>query len=418
MANRKFMKHIKPYLILLGSLIMSSAFSQVLSLDSILNRIERHHPMLQEYSGRAKAMETYAGGARSWMAPMAGIGTFMTPYPGQNPEAMERGAVMVSFEQSIPNRSKLNASEQLLRARSGTFELQRKKVWNQLRFEARSAAFSLLIEREKISAIENQIGILQTAAKMEQTRLESNKGSLSSLYRAEARIAELQNMLAMAKSSEVEQQTILLGLIGMENSESVELTIGTPALPTVLLEPGESDLAAARSDVQEIDQQIRLMKLNQDLQRMQSKPEYKLRFDHMQPLGSTPVQFTAMAMVSIPIAPWSSGMYKSEVAGMNHEIGSMEKNREALIRDSKIMVRRMLIQISSMKDQVRRYEESIIPSMNRNYEAQKISWEENRGSLMDLLEAWEVLSMTQIELLNKKGALYLMLANYEKVIEQ
>ena len=412
------MKPTKVFLMMIGSFLLSNAFSQELTLDSILVRIERQHPMLQEFSGRAKAMETYAGGARSWMAPMAGIGTFMTPYPGQNPESMERGAVMVSFEQSIPNRNKLNASEQLLKARSGTFELQRKKVWNQLRFEARTAAYSLLIHREKISAIRKQIEILQVAAKMEQTRLEGNKGSLGGLYRTEARLAELQNMLAMTKSNEEEQQTILLGLMGLDNLANIKLVIGYPILPSVLLEPGESDLASVRSDVQEINQQIKLMRLNQELQRMQSKPEYKLRFDHMQPLGSTPVQFTAMAMVSIPIAPWSSSMYKSEIAGMNHEIGSMEKNREALIRDSKIMVRRMLIQIASMKEQVKRYEESILPSMKRNYEAQKISWEENRGSLMDLLEAWEVQSMTEIELLNKKESLYLMLANYEKIIEQ
>ena len=84
-------------------------------------------------------------------------------------------------------------------------------------------------------------------------------------------------------------------------------------------------LSAQRSDVKQIDKTIQVMQFNQQLQKFQAKPDFKIRFDHMQPLGNMPTQFTAMAMVSIPIAPWSSKMYKSEVKGMQYDIEAMQK---------------------------------------------------------------------------------------------
>ena len=63
--------------------MITSASAQVVSLDSVLAIIDRQNPMLEEYDNSMKAFDAYAGGARSWMAPMVGAGTFMTPYPNQ-----------------------------------------------------------------------------------------------------------------------------------------------------------------------------------------------------------------------------------------------------------------------------------------------------------------------------------------------
>ena len=64
-----------------GLVTMSNA--QVISLDSVLRTIDLRNPMLQEYDNKVKALNIYTEGAKSWMAPMVGAGTFMTPYPGQ-----------------------------------------------------------------------------------------------------------------------------------------------------------------------------------------------------------------------------------------------------------------------------------------------------------------------------------------------
>ena len=88
------------------------------------------------------------------------------------------------------------------------------------------------------------------------------------------------------------------------------------------------------------------MQLNQQLQKFQAKPDFKIRFDHMQPLGNMPTVFTAMAMVSIPIAPWSSKMYKSEVKGMGYDIEAMKHSRETILIETRGMLAGMAAQLS------------------------------------------------------------------------
>src|SRR5687768_15113245 len=72
-------------LIALCLLLCMQLQAQVITLDSVLAVIDRQNPMLQENDSRVKALNTYAEGATSWMAPMIGVGTFMTPY--SKPEA-------------------------------------------------------------------------------------------------------------------------------------------------------------------------------------------------------------------------------------------------------------------------------------------------------------------------------------------
>ena len=71
-------------LLIFQLLIIGPVHSQVITLDSVLHLIDAQNPMLQEYDIRVNALNTYSQGAKSWMAPMVGAGTFMTPYPNQH----------------------------------------------------------------------------------------------------------------------------------------------------------------------------------------------------------------------------------------------------------------------------------------------------------------------------------------------
>ena len=76
-------KNIYATLLIFLASFTGSVQAQIIGLDSVLHLIDRQNPMLQEYDNKVAALNTYTEGANSWMAPMVGIGTFMTPYPGQ-----------------------------------------------------------------------------------------------------------------------------------------------------------------------------------------------------------------------------------------------------------------------------------------------------------------------------------------------
>lgn len=138
----------------------------------------------------------------------------------------------------------------------------------------------------------------------------------------------------------------------------------------------------------------------------------------MQPIGNMPTQFTAMAMVSIPIAPWSSKMYKSEVRGMQYDIEAMKKGREAILIETRGMLAGMASQLARMKQQLQNYETKIIPALRKNYQTLMLAYEENREQLPIVIDAWEALNMAQMEFIEKNQEYFNMIVTYEKELEK
>jgi outer membrane protein TolC len=396
------------------------AHAQVVSLDTVLYRIDKQNPMLQEYDQKVKALNAYTAGAKSWMAPMVGAGTFMTPYPGQTlMDERDKGSIMFSIEQEIPNPSKLNANKNYLQSKASVEQQARAYQYNALRAEAKTLYYQWLVEEKKVKILHENERITTLMLKLAKIRYPYNQGSLGNIYKVEGRLSEVQNMLLMRQASIEEKSYRLKTLMNMPAMDSIAIDTAT----VVNFTPGNivydtTALSANRSDIKQINQTIEVMRLNQQMQQYQSRPDFKIRFDHMQPIGDMPSQFTAMAMVSIPIAPWSSKMYKAEVKGMQYDIAAMQKNRQAILLEARGMLAGMTKQLLRMKQQLSNYEQRIIPALRKNYETTMLAYEENREQLPNVIDGWEAMNMAQMEYLEKVEEYYTMIVRYEKELEK
>ena len=112
------------FYIVISCLILSATnlAAQTLSLDNVLSTIKTNNPQLKMYDADIQSMDAAAKGARSWMAPQVETGFFMTPYNTKMWKANEMepgmGSYMLGVTQMIPNASKLNANENLMKAAS------------------------------------------------------------------------------------------------------------------------------------------------------------------------------------------------------------------------------------------------------------------------------------------------------------
>lgn len=407
-------------LVFIITIFSFSAKAQVISLDSVLSTIDRQNPMLQEYDNKVKAFNSYTEGAKSWMAPMIGVGTFMTPYPGQLiMDERDKGSIMFSFEQNIPNPARLNANKKYMESRASIEEHGRSYQYNTLRAEAKTYYYQWLVAEEKLKVLHENERIVELMLKLARLRYPYNQGSLGNIYKAEGRLNEVQSMILMTQGDIDEKQFRLKTLMNLPPNASINVDTATRVRYDVSqMMYDTAALGASRSDVRQIDKTIQAMKLNQQLQSYQSKPDFKIRFDHMQPLGNMPTLFTAMAMVSIPIAPWSSRMYKSEVNGMQYDIQAMKKGREAILIESRGMLAGMAAKLDRMQQQLVNYNTKIIPALRKNYQAMMIGYEENREQLPIVIDGWEALNMAQMEYLNKLEEYYTMIVSYEKQLEK
>lgn len=226
-------------------------------------------------------------------------------------------------------------------------------------------------------------------------------------------------MKLMAQSEIEEKQSRLKSLM----KASPQSVIQVDTLTEIVFDPNQlmndtTALPSSRSDVQRINRSMEMMRQNQLWQQSQSKADFRIRYEHMQPRGDMPTQFSLMAMVSIPIAPWASKMYKSEVEGMGYEIEAMKKEKEGILLESKGMLEGMAAQLVRMQQQLSNYQEKILPALRKNYETLMLAYEENREQLPIVIDGWEALNMAQLEYLNKLQDYYTMIVRYEKETEK
>jgi outer membrane protein, heavy metal efflux system len=413
---------IKNLFLVAGIWMVAIAFAnaQVIPLDSVLFIIDSRNPMLQEYDNKVKALNTYAEGAKSLMAPMVGAGTFMTPYSNQMlMEEGDKGAWMFSVEQEITNPSKLKANRKYLSSKASVEIESRAAQFNVLRSEAKAMYYQWLVAEQKLTILKENERIMQLMLNLARIRYPYNQGSLGNIYKAEGRLSEVQNMIQMTNGSIEESSFRLKSLMNLP----VETQIMVDTATEITYEPNAliydtAALSTQRSDIKQIDKTIEVMRLNQQLQRYQARPDFKIRFDHMQPIGDMPTQFTAMAMVSIPIAPWSSKMYKSEVRGMQYDIEAMKKGREAILVETRGMLSGMAAQLARMKQQLENYETKIVPALKKNYQSLMLAYEENREQLPIVIDAWEALNMSQMDYIEKNQEYFNMIVSYEKELEK
>src|SRR5688500_1839132 len=142
-----------------------------------------------------------------------------------------------------------------------------------------------------------------------------------------------------------------------------------------------------------MNESIRSMQLNIESMKEQRKPDFRIQFDHMHPLTSMmPKSFSIMGMVTIPIAPWSSKMYKSDIKGMQLNIRAMEKERAAMLQETQGMLYRMQYEIQSMQKRIEGTQKTLIPALQKAMDANFLTYQENKLPVTTVISSWEALT--------------------------
>ena len=131
-----------------------------------------------------------------------------------------------------------------------------------------------------------------------------------------------------------------------------------------------------------------------------------------------PNQFMLLGMISIPIAPWSSKMYRANSNGLGKEIEAMKYERASLLNELRGMASSELNEIMTLNKQIENYETRIIPALKKNYETVMIAYEENKEELPVVIDAWETLNTTQMQYLDTVQKYYETIVSYEKILEK
>lgn len=389
-----------------------------LSLDAVLIRMDTSYPALLQYNQKLQAIQNKAQVTQSWMPPTISVGMDRFGYQPsmwKEESPMNQSAFMISAEQMIPNPNKLDARNNAVLSQAAP--LQYDSAWqrNYLRAQARVYYYSRFIAEKKLAILRENISILDLLIASAEEKYAVNQAELSTIFKAKARRAELANMEIMLVAQITESN---IGLNTLMNRDvSSPFTIDTVIRLRNISDTIVFDSLLNRSDILAMDANIYSMRQEQSAMKTELAPDFGVRFAHMQMLGM-PNQFSVMGMMTIPIAPWSSGMYRSGVRAMDFEIRDMELQKQNMQLMARQMAAERLAMLRYETMQLNNYDSLIIPAYQDNYDAALLAYKNNTASFYVLLDAWDMLLMKRMEATDQMFRVLMIQTQYEYEIEQ
>jgi len=402
------------------------ASSQVLTLDSVLLKIQKQHPELQMYEAQAKALNSYAKGAKSWEAPQVSAGLWMTPYNVKlwKPDAnsyiapIGLGQFMVSGVQMIPNFRQQNANQKYMSQMASVENARKGAAQNMLYSEAKMNYYEWLILKKKQVVLSENEKLLNFIIKVTENRYPYNQEKLGSIYKAKASLLSLNNEKIMLENDISQKMVSLNTLLNRDKNILFDIDTSYKVQQYETSPYDTASITAQRSDIHALEQSIKASRLKRDVELSKSRLTYGVRFDHMQGFGYQPNLFTIMGMVNIPLVPWAAKEYKANAVGIQYDIEAMERQKEMILNQTSGTLGSLSKQLSNKKRQLDLYQKGIIPALQKNHKAALIGYEQNTEDLFVVLDAQQNLQMAQMEYLNQLQELLLLQVQYEKEIEK
>ena len=327
------------------------------------------------------------------------------------------GAFMITAQQMFTNPQKLDANALYMKSMSNVEKEMKDAAKNELYSMAKMSYYEWMILKKKTLILNENESLMNYILKSAELKYTYGMDKLNGYYKAKAMLGDVQNMKLML-DLEIQQQRIALNTIMNRNKDRVFDIDSTYILKDYENEITDTSLISSkRSDYKAFDQNILFLRSKQFYERSKRLPDFGIKYDHMFAFGEQPQQFSLMAMITIPIAPWSSKMYRSAVNGLDYEIESVKDQQQILLNQADGKLKNLKEQIRSKKLQLELYEKTIIPSMKRNYQTTLLAYEQNTEELFMVLDAWQNLKLVQMGYYDQLKDLLLLQVEYEKQLE-
>lgn len=403
-------------------LLAINSQAQTMKLDAVIDSITASHPVVKMYDHEIRAMDEAAKGARSWMAPQLGFGQFMTPYDARlwhrDGDIPGMGFVMLSGEQMISNKKKLDADERYMKAMSSVEKEKKNATLNELVNDAKQLYYEWVLLKKKISILTQNEKLLNFIIKNAEIRYKNGLEKINAYYKAKAAIGTIQNMQLMYESDIREKRIRINSLMGRNAMVAfdVDTTIRLADYHNMVFD--STLFYNQRSDLKAIDKDINLSYLKQETEKQSLRPQFGVRFDNMIGFGGQPMQYTLMGMVKIPMAKWSSKMNRANIESLKWKANALQAQKEMMVNEFSGMAYGMRNELDTRKEQLALYEEKIMPALRNNFKTIQLAYEQNTEELFMLFDAWESLYMKELEYTELLNQVLKLQVTLDRILEK
>jgi outer membrane protein TolC len=411
-------------LLILSSLIVAgSASGQMLKLNAIIDSIVLLHPVVKMYDNEIRSMDEAAKGAKSWMPPEFTTGLWMVPY---NPALWKKGNMaqtgmgqyMIGGQQMLPDKKKQNADAAYMNAMSSVEKEKKNASLNELVNAAKGYYYDWIILKKKLLVLQENQKILDFMIRNAEIRYKNGLGKIGAYYKAKAELGKLQNMQLMIENDIKEKRIGINTLMNKNAMDNFDIDTVYQVNDYSTLVFDSFLFYNSRSDLKAIDKDISLTYLKQETERQSLNPQFGIRYEHMFGFGGSPMQYSLMGMLKLPLAKWSSKMNKANIESLKWKANALQSQKEMMASEYSGMAYSMRNEMALKQKQLKLFEDNIIPALRNNYKTMQLGFEQNTEELFMLYDSWESLNMTQIEWLDLLGQVLKLQVSIDRLIEK
>ncbi|HZG24286.1 MAG TPA: TolC family protein [Chitinophagaceae bacterium] len=409
---------ITAILVLFTGMLVHS--QKVETLNDIIHEINRSNPTVKMYEAQIRSMLEAAKGARGRMPVDIGTGLWMAPYnakmwrKGDNGQP-GMGQYMISVQQMFPNKKQQNAQAAYMEAMPAAENERFIYELKQRHADAKERYYALVILKKKTRSLEENERVLNFMIKDAEIRYRNGLDKLSAYYKAKAELGNIMSM-KLELENEINQQRIGLNTLMNRNKLEIFDVDTTYIIKDYQSLPIDSGHLGNRSEIKAIDKDLQLTGLQQKAEAAKTKPEFGVRYEHMFGFGGLPMQYTLMGMARIPFGRANS-MSRANVESLKWKSEALAQQKQLLLNEASGKAAALINEMVLKKNQVKLFEETIIPALRKNYQVIQLGYQQNTEDLFTLFDAWDTLNKTQSSYLSQLQQLLGMQVEFERVME-
>jgi cobalt-zinc-cadmium efflux system outer membrane protein len=410
--------------LLLGIALVATAGSQLRAqpLDSLVAIAEQTHPSVAAARLVIEQADARSRAAAAWNAPSAGLE--FSDLPFNNPSPFARGETMLMVEQMIPlfGQNRAMAAAEALGARVGEEGVA--SIRRQLRARIQREYYTLwLLERRRALNTEN-VALSEALYKGVETQYTVGRASQSDMLRIALEIERLKNDRTIIDEEWIEATSRLNAILGRE--PATPIAIVSP-LPAGGIDPIDSLTVRLRDhpDLRRMEAMAAMSEAEATAQEAMLKPELMVRgalgyapeghpiregsdlFASIgegahgattgEPMAPMRFGFTASAMLSIPIAPWSRSGPQGRADAARLEGQEQLLRRDAMQREMSGMLQSAVSMARRARFRAVFYRDRQIPLLQQTLQTLRSDYANSRVPFASVVEVYSMLVMTRLD---------------------
>lgn len=402
-------------------LLFINSQAQTMKLSAVIDSITASHPVVKMYNQEIRSMDEAAKGAKSWMPPEFSSGLWMVPYnPGywkKTDMGNGMGQYMIGGQQMLPNKKKQQADAAYMETMSSVEKERMNATLNELVSDAKQFYYEWIILEKKLSILSQNEKLLNFMIKNAEIRYKNGMEKISAYYKAKAALGTIKNMQLMYESEITEKKIRLNTLMGRNAMSELVIDTNYQLNEYSRMVFDSSLFYHNRSDLKAIDKNINLTYLKQETEKQSLRPQFGVRYEHMFGFGGLPMQYSLMGMLKLPLTNWSSKMNKANIESLKWKASALQSQKEMMVNEYSGMAYGMRNELELKTKQLKLYENSILPSLQKNFATMQLGYEQNTEELFMLYDAWEALYMRQLEYTELLNQALKSQVSLERIIE-